>query len=117
MKIQIIQVPYDCGYKNLRQGLAPDYFLRNNLVRILEDDGHQAEITRIDAESEFTLEVGTAFELNRFLSNEDNPKRIFGRHAPCHGNRSLLESPGKNDTGICPRQGIKRDSGWCPGFG
>ena len=70
MKIQIIQVPYDCGYKDTRQGLAPDYFLNNNLVQMLEDDGHQVKVTRIEAESEFTLEVGTAFELNRLLSDE-----------------------------------------------
>lgn len=70
MKIQIIQVPYDCGYKDIRQGLAPDYFLKNNLVQMLEDDGHQAKVTRIDAKSKFSLEVGTAFELNRLLSNE-----------------------------------------------
>jgi arginase len=70
MKIQIIQVPYDCGYKDIRQGRAPDYFLKNNLVQILEDDGHQAEVTRLEARSKFTLEVGTAFELNRLLSHE-----------------------------------------------
>jgi len=70
MKIQIIQVPYDCGYKDIRQGLAPEYFLRNNLVQMLEADGHQAKVARIDAKSKFTLEVGTAFELNRLLSRE-----------------------------------------------
>ena len=64
MKVQIIQVPYDCGYKDIRQGLAPAHFLKNNLVQLLEDDGHQVEVARIEAQSRFTLEVGTAFELN-----------------------------------------------------
>ena len=68
MKVQIIQVPYDCGYKDIRQGLAPAHFLKNNLVQLLEDDGHQVEVARIEAQSRFTLEVGTAFELNRRLS-------------------------------------------------
>jgi arginase len=68
MKIQIIQVPYDCGYKDVRQGRAPEYFLINNLVRLLEEDGHQVGIATIEAQSEFTLEIGTAFELNRLLS-------------------------------------------------
>jgi arginase len=68
MKIQIIQVPYDCGYKDVRQGLAPEYFQKNNLVQLLEADGHRVEVSRIEAKSEFTLEVGTAFELNRLLS-------------------------------------------------
>ena len=70
MNIQIIQVPYDCGYKDIRQGLAPDHFLKNNLVQIFEDDGLQAVVTRIDTKSEFTMEVGTAFELNRLLSHK-----------------------------------------------
>jgi len=68
MKIQIIQVPYDCGYKDVRQGKAPEYFLTNNLGRLLEEDGHQVGIATIEAQSEFTLEIGTAFELNRLLS-------------------------------------------------
>jgi arginase len=68
MKIQIIQVPYDCGYKDVRQGRAPEYFLSNNLVPLLEADGHRVEVSRIEAKSRFTLEVGTAFELNRLLS-------------------------------------------------
>jgi arginase len=79
MKIQIIQVPYDCGYQDTRQGLAPDYFLKNNLARMLEDDGHQVKVSRIDAKSEFTLEVGTAFELNRLLSDEVNSAHTAGR--------------------------------------
>ena len=70
MNITIIQVPYDCGYKDTRQGLAPDYFLKHNLVGLLEDDGHQVQVTRIDSRSAFTLEVGTAFELNRLLASE-----------------------------------------------
>ena len=70
MNIRIIKVPYDCGYKDMRQGLAPDYFIKNQLVQILEEDGHQVDISRVDAESIFTMEVATAFELNRLLSRE-----------------------------------------------
>ena len=68
MNVKIIKVPYDCGYKNVRQGRAAGYFLKHNLVKLLEDDGHRVQVTRIDAKSEFTLEVGTAFEINRLLS-------------------------------------------------
>ena len=70
MNIRIIKVPYDCGYKEMRQGLAPDYFIKNQLVQILEEGGHQVGMSRVDAESKFTMEVGTAFELNRLLSRE-----------------------------------------------
>ena len=70
MNIRIIKVPYDCGYKDIRQGLAPDYFIKNQLVQMLEEGGHLVNVSRIDAESKFTMEVGTAFELNRLLSRE-----------------------------------------------
>ncbi len=70
MKIQIIQVPYDSGYRDLRQGCGPTYFIDQNLDGMLEADGHQVRTTRIDAKAEFTTEIGTAFELNRLLSVE-----------------------------------------------
>ena len=72
MKIQIIQVPYDSGHRNLRQGSGPAHFINQNLVGMLEADGHQVRTTCIDAKSEFTVEIGTAFELNRLLSAEVN---------------------------------------------
>jgi len=68
MNVQIILIPYDCGYKDIRQGTGPGHFIKNNLIQLLEDDGHRVEVTRIEAQSKFTLEVGTAFELNRRLS-------------------------------------------------
>jgi arginase len=70
MKIQIVQVPYDSGYKDLRQGRGPTHFIEKNLIGLLEGDGHQVRATRIDAKSKFTTEIGTAFELNRTLSGE-----------------------------------------------
>ena len=70
MKIQIIQVPYDSGYRDLRQGCGPAHFIDQNLDGMLEADGHQVRTTRIDAKAEFTTEIGTAFELNRLLSVE-----------------------------------------------
>ena len=70
MKIQIIKVPYDCGYKELRQGRGPAHFIQHKLDRVLEADGHQVKITRIDSKSPFRTEIGTAFELNRLLSKE-----------------------------------------------
>ena len=70
MKIQIIKVPYDCGYKELWQGRGPAHFIQHKLDRVLEADGHQVKITRIDSKSPFRTEIGTAFELNRLLSKE-----------------------------------------------
>lgn len=70
MKIQIIKVPYDCGYKEQRQGLGPDRFFKHHIDRMLEADGHQVTISQIESQSDFTIEVMTAFELNRLLADE-----------------------------------------------
>ena len=70
MNIQIIKVPYDCGYKGQRQGLGPDRFFKHHIDRMLEADGHQVEVSEIESHSEFTIEVMTAFELNRLLADE-----------------------------------------------
>jgi arginase family enzyme len=55
MKIQIIKIPYDCGYKEQRQGLGPGRFTEHNLDRILEADGHQVNISQIDMDA---FEIG-----------------------------------------------------------
>ena len=70
MKIQIIKVPYDCGYKEQRQGLGPDHFFKHGIDRKLEADGHQVEISQVESQSDFTIEVMSAFELNRLLADE-----------------------------------------------
>jgi len=70
MNIQIIKVPYDCGYRKQRQGLGPDRFLQHNIDGILEADGHQVEVTELESHSDFNIEVMTAFELNRLLADE-----------------------------------------------
>ena len=69
MKIQIIQVPYDSGHKDLRQGCGPASFIDQGLDRLLESDGHQVTIARIESASAFTTEIGTAFELNHLIAN------------------------------------------------
>jgi arginase len=70
MKIQIITVPYDCGYKEQRQGLGPGCFFKHHIDRMLEADGHQVTISQIESQSDFTIEVMSAFELNRLLADE-----------------------------------------------
>jgi arginase len=77
MKIQIIKVPYDCGYKEQRQGLGPDRFFKHGIDRKLKADGHQVAISQIESQSDFTIEVMTAFELNRLLADE--VRRAIGK--------------------------------------
>jgi arginase len=70
MNIQIIQVPYDSGHKNLRTGRGPGYFLQHKVDQILRDDGHQVDSYRIETNTSFTTEVGTSLELNRLLAEQ-----------------------------------------------
>lgn len=68
MDIQLIQVPYDSGHHNMRTGRGPGHFLRHGLDEILRDQGHTVSAEEIEAETSFTTEVGTGFELNRLLA-------------------------------------------------
>jgi arginase len=70
MNIQIIQVPYDSGHKNMRTGGGPDHFLQHGIDQILRDDGHQVTSLRIESSTSFTTEIATAFELNRLLAQQ-----------------------------------------------
>ncbi|MGD9371702.1 MAG: hypothetical protein PVF14_09820 [Desulfobacterales bacterium] len=49
MNIHIIQIPYDCGYKKVRQGLGSGRFIQQNLVQHLETEGHQVNLSQIEA--------------------------------------------------------------------
>lgn len=70
MNIRIIQVPYDSGYKDVRQGLGPAVIFQKGLDRNLEKQGHQVEALRIEAHLSFPTEIATAFELNRLLAEQ-----------------------------------------------
>ena len=68
MDIQLIQVPYDSGHKNMRTGRGPGHFLQHGLDEILRDQGHTVSSEQIESKTSFPTEVGTAFELNRLLA-------------------------------------------------
>lgn len=68
MHIELIQVPYDSGHFHERTGCGPDYFVDNGIVQLLQNDGHQVNVHRIESQARFHTEVGTAFELNRLLA-------------------------------------------------
>ena len=68
VNVQIIQVPYDSGYRDVRTGRGPGHFLQHGLDQILRDRGHQVHAGRIESKASLTTEVGTAFELNRLLA-------------------------------------------------
>jgi arginase len=70
VNIQIIQIPYDSGYRGIRTGRGPEHFLQHRIDQKLRDDGHQVGLYRIESQSSFTSEIGTAFELNRLLAKQ-----------------------------------------------
>ena len=78
MDIQLIQVPYDSGHKDLRAGRGPGHFLQNGLDNILRGQGHTVASEQIEAKTSFTTEVGTGFELNRLLAERVNIAREKG---------------------------------------
>ena len=66
----MIQVPYDSGHKGVRTGAGPEHFLQHGVDQILRDAGHQVESYRIESKALFTTEIGTTFEVDRFLAEQ-----------------------------------------------
>ncbi|HYO50535.1 MAG TPA: arginase family protein, partial [Chloroflexia bacterium] len=67
-KVQIIAVPYDSGHRGLRMGKGPGHLLEHGLTDKLSAAGHDVSVQYVEAESTFTLEVGTSYELYRSLA-------------------------------------------------
>ena len=68
MKIEILTVPYDSGYKNIRMGKGPSYLVENGLVEQIEKKGHKVFLDSIENNSDFTPEISNSFSLNELLS-------------------------------------------------
>jgi arginase len=105
MNIQIIQVPYDSGHKNLRTGRGPGHFLQHKVDQILRENGHQVDSYHIETNASFTTEVGTSIELNRSLA-EQVRSAISGNTFPivlsgnCNSCLGTIAGIGQNELGI-----------------
>ncbi len=105
MKIKILQVPYDSGHKEKRQGAGPARFIEEGAVSALESEGHEVAVGRIDATTPYTTEITTAFELNCSLSNQVEaavqsgsfPMVLAGNCNACLG---TLGGIGAKETGV-----------------
>lgn len=76
MKIQVIQIPYDSGNRNLRMGRGPEHLIENGLPRALQAEGHDVSVETIEAPAEFRAEIQTQFALYRSLAEKiDSAKR------------------------------------------
>ncbi len=79
MNIQIIQVPYDSGHRNLRAGNGPEHLIQNGLAQALQNDGHEIFVETVESQAEFRAEVQTQFELYRSLATRVAEARGNGK--------------------------------------
>jgi arginase len=79
MKVQIIQIPYDSGHRNLRAGRGPEHVVSNGLVEALQQDGHEVAVETVESQATFRTEVQTQFELYRTLAR----RVVQARQAGC----------------------------------
>lgn len=68
MKVQVMQIPYDSGNRNVRMGSGPEHFVSNGLAEVLQAEGHEVWVEAIESNAEFRAEVKTQFDLYRLLA-------------------------------------------------
>lgn len=68
VRIDIILVPYDSGYRGVRTGLGPIRLLEHGVDESLRRLGHQVDVQTVESAADLTTEVGTTFELIRELA-------------------------------------------------
>jgi arginase len=79
VKISLIQVPYDSGYRNVRMGAGPEKITHVGLEKELANAGHEVHMRSIQVESQFQTENGTSFAVIRELANQVCEARISDR--------------------------------------
>jgi len=68
MHIQIIQVPYDSGRRNVRNGRGPSHFVDHGISEAISELGHRVQTEQLEIKTDPMNVVGTTFELNRRLA-------------------------------------------------
>lgn len=100
MNIQIIQVPYDSGFKSVRTGMGPIHFIQNGIDTILQNSGHRVNVAAVESSIPFSTEIGTTFDVNRNLAklvlsavhNNRFPVVLAGNCNSCVGTIAGLNS-------------------------
>jgi len=95
MRTQIIQVPYDSGYKDYRMGLGPGQILRHLKAE------KNFPVDQVEVQDRFALEVGTSFAVARQLAEKvckvadggDFPLVLAGGCISCIGTLAGLGAP------------------------
>jgi arginase len=68
VKLQLMLVPYDSGYRGLRMGHGPMHFAEHGAQDFLTSLEYNVETQWIESQLQFRSEVTTAFDLNRALA-------------------------------------------------
>jgi arginase len=71
MDVTLIQVPYDSGHREARMGRGPGHLVSLGAAQAVEAaTGGNVAMERVEADTAFTTEIGTAFELAHKLTGE-----------------------------------------------
>jgi len=100
MRTQIIQVPYDSGYKDYRMGRGPGHIVRH--LKAEENfPVDELEADEVKVQDRFALEVGTSFAVARQLAEKvgdvagrgDFPLVLAGNCISCIGTLAGMGDP------------------------
>ena len=100
MRTQIIQVPYDSGYKDYRMGRGPGHIVRH-LKAGKNFPVDEVKVDEVEVHDRFALEVGTSFAVARQLAEKvcnvtargDFPLVLAGSCISCVGTLAGLGAP------------------------
>jgi arginase len=100
MRTQIIQVPYDSGYKDYRMGRGPGHIVRH-LKAEKNFPVDELEADDVEVQERFALEVGTSFAVARQLAEKvcdvagrgDFPLVLAGNCISCIGTLAGMGDP------------------------
>ena len=100
MRTQIIQVPYDSGYKDYRMGRGPGHIVRH-LRAEKNFPVDELEAGDVEVQERFALEVGTSFAVARQLAEKvcdvagrgDFPLVLAGNCISCIGTLAGMGDP------------------------
>ena len=100
MRTQIIQVPYDSGYKDYRMGRGPGHIVRH-LKAEKNFPVDELEAGDVEVQERFALEVGTSFAVARQLAEKvcdvagrgDFPLVLAGNCISCIGTLAGMGDP------------------------
>lgn len=79
MQVDIVQVPYDSGFRDLRMGAGPLRLVESGLVDHLGRRGHEGRVVPVEVDSDFRTEISAAFELATKIRDRVRESKEQGR--------------------------------------